>query len=132
MPVCRQTCEWLKPPSRDSRKPKSTADPLALRNFGCPNAVSGDIFEQLALQLIAVHQHQHGGFFRFPAAAQQSGSNGYHRQRLTAALRVPDQSSPLNRVVNPFNHLLHRTGLVLAQHDFSQLVILAEEDNRLA
>ena len=44
---------------------------------------------------------------------------------------MPDKPTPFVRIVNPLNDLLDCPRLVLAQHDFGELVVSALEDNGL-
>ena len=63
------------------------------------------------------------GFSVSPPPRNSWDGNRYHGEGLAAALRMPDKPAPFVRIVNPLNHLLHGTGLVLAQHNFGQRVV---------
>ena len=68
---------------------------LALGHLDGGDAVGGDVAEELGLQLVAVHQHEHGGLLAALGVAQEPGGDGDHGEGLAAALRVPDQAPAL-------------------------------------
>ena len=102
---------------------------LALGHLHGADAVGRDVAEELRLQLVAVHQHDHRGLLLALHVAEQLGRDGNHGQGLAAALGVPDEAPALGRMPHPLDDLLDRARLVLAQDDFRQLVVFGQEDD---
>ena len=55
--------------------------------------------------------------------------NRNHRQGLAAALRVPDETPPLRSLGDSLHHLLHGSGLVLAENLLRQFIVLRHEQH---
>jgi hypothetical protein len=58
----------------------------------CAETYRGQVAEKLRFQLVAVHQHQHGGVFK-NGLFQDALGGGDHGVGLARALRVPDQAA---------------------------------------
>ena len=104
--------------------------PLRLGDLDMAEPDGLEVREELGLQLVAVHQHEHRRVLE-QRRLDQLLRRGDHRERLPRPLGVPDQPPPLLAIGGPLHHLVDSPHLMGPQHDLTQLVVATGEQDEV-